>query len=147
MTLPFYGNDHLDAGEWADTDGVVHDGRINGEVEEDTPASAPGRIHLRDRLPGCSVEQRNTLVIVQNDGWTNLDDSAQSIKVVLDVIRTSDGLEGLTRPEVVHLAEAHSVSRSSTYVAVKALVDNGSIRNIGTDKRARYVAASTWGIA
>jgi len=98
-------------------------------------------------MPGCSVEQRSTLVIVQNDGWTNLDDSAQSIKVVLDVIRTSDGLEGLTRPEVVHLAEAHSVSRSSTYVAVKALVDNGSIRNIGTDKRARYVAASTWGIA
>jgi len=98
-------------------------------------------------MPGCSVEQRNTLVIVQNDGWTNLADSAQSIKVVLDVIRTSDGLEGLTRPEVVHLAEAHSVSRSSTYVAVKALVDNGSIRNIGSDKRARYVAASTWGIA
>jgi len=37
MTLP-YGNDHLDAGDWADTDSVVHDGVHDGAVErDDTP--------------------------------------------------------------------------------------------------------------
>ena len=95
-----------------------------------------------DLMPEATEAQRNTLVVVQNDGWTNLADSAQSTKVVLDVIRTSDSSQGLTRPEVVALAEDRSIKRSSVYVAVKALEDNGSIRNIGTDRRARYVATA-----
>ncbi len=94
-------------------------------------------------MPNCSETQRMSLVVVQNDGWTNLADSAQSTKVVLDVIRTSDGPNGLTRSEIVALSEPRNIKRSSVYVAVKTLEDNGSIRNIGTDKRARYVASST----
>jgi len=93
-------------------------------------------------MPDCSETQRMSLVVVQNDGGTNLADSAESARAVLDVIGTSDGPDGLTRPEIIRLAEARNVSRSAAYRAVKTLLDNGSIRNIGTDKRARYVATA-----
>ncbi len=57
-----------------------------------------------DLMPDATEAQRKTLVVVQNDGGTNLADAAQSTRAVWDVVGTSDGLEGLTRAEIVRLA-------------------------------------------
>jgi len=121
---------------------------VHVEKHKDVPAGMDHLFHLMPHtvsvqfMPDCSETQRMSLVVVQNDGGTNLADSAESARAVLDVIGTSDGPDGLTRPEIIRLAEARNVSRSAAYRAVKTLLDNGSIRNIGTDKRARYVATA-----
>jgi len=144
------GSNAWDGAVWTDL-------RITGEqlgatvhVEKHKDVAAGMDHHFRlmphtvaaDLMTGASEDQRKTLVIVQNDGGTNLAEAAQSTRAIWDVIGTSDGLEGLTRAEIVRLAEARNISRSAVYRAVKVLVENGSIRNIGTDKRARYVSTA-----
>jgi len=145
------GSNAWDGAVWTDLriSGEDLTATVHVEKHKDAPAGLDHHFRLKPHtvsarlMPDCSETQRKSLVIVQNDGWTNLADSAQSTKGVLDVIRTTDGPNGLTRSEIVVLAEPRNIKRSSVYVAVKTLEDNGSIRNVGTDKRARYIAAST----
>jgi hypothetical protein len=101
--------------------------------------------HLLPRLEDEAVheweQRRSTLVVVQNAVWTDDLEDRRSTKVVLDIIRTSAGLEGLTRPQLVDLAAEHNLSRSATYEAVTTLAMSVAIRNIGSEKRARWVLA------
>ena len=144
------GSNSWDGAVWSDLRVTGEDLRaqITCAKHKDVPAGCVHHYRMvqhtvsLDLMPGCTTEQRSTLVVVQNDGGTNLADSAESARAVLDVIGTSDGPDGLTRPEIIRLAEARNVSRSAAYRAVKTLLDNGSIRNIGTDKRARYMATA-----
>jgi len=93
-------------------------------------------------MPGCNAEQRSTLVSVLTDDQDALHSTPPSTRAVLDIIRTSDGIEGLTRPAIVALCKDHDISRSPAYAAVKVLVTAGSLRNIGTEDKPRYVATS-----
>ena len=86
-------------------------------------------------------QRRSTLVVVQNGGWTTDLEETRSGRVVLDIVRTLGGDEGLTRPQIVAFAEEQNLSRSSAYTAVGTLVRAAAIRNIGTEKRPRYVVA------
>ena len=62
------------------------------------------------------------------------------MKVVLDIIRTTGGEEGLSRTQIAAFAGERGVARSTAYEAVKALAERGTIYNTGTDKRHVYVA-------
>lgn len=96
---------------------------------------------LEDETAAEWTQRRSTLVVVQNDVWTNDVDDRRSTRVVLDIFRTSAGTEGLTRTQLVELALEKDLSRSGSYDALSTLAKMGSIRNIGTEKRARYVLA------
>ena len=93
-------------------------------------------------MPGCTAEQRSTLISVLAGDQDDLQSTPPSTRAVLDIIRTSDGIEGLTRPAIVALCKDHDISRSPAYAAVKVLVTAGSLRNIGTEDKPRYVATS-----
>lgn len=85
-------------------------------------------------------QRRSTLVAVQNGVWTNDADDRRSTRTVLDIIRTKGGAEGLTRAQAVELSIEAGVSRSAAYEATSALTQQALIRNVGSEKRARYVA-------
>lgn len=96
---------------------------------------------LHEESPHDHVVRRSTLVVVQNDLWTNEDDDSRSSGKVLDIIRTKAGAEGLSRAQVVQLCEDAQVSRSTAYTVLNALVTRGAVRNVGSEKRHKYVAA------
>lgn len=101
---------------------------------------------LLPRLPGEDdfdwAQRRSTLTVVQNGTWTDDPDDRRSTREVLDVFRTAAGQEGLTRAQAVDLSSERNVSRSAVYEAVKVLVMRGAIRNVGTEKRARYITSA-----
>jgi hypothetical protein len=101
---------------------------------------------LMPRFPGEDAEdwlkRRSTLVAVQTSHLDDLAGDRPSDRTVLDVIRTSAGEDGLTVPVIVGLAEARGVARATVYQAVKSLHGRGVLRNIGSEKRARYVTTA-----
>ena len=58
--------------------------------------------------------------------------SANSHRAVLDIIRTSAPYEGFTPPQIVETAEAANVKKSTSYQALKWLVSQEYVKNIGT---------------
>ena len=81
---------------------------------------------------------RRTLVLSRTGpGLDSL--SANSNRVVLDIIRTSAPDEGFTGPQIVEMAEAANVKKSTMYQALKWLVSEEYVKNIGTQRRSRYV--------
>jgi Fe2+ or Zn2+ uptake regulation protein len=78
-------------------------------------------------------------VPVQTSHLDDLAGDRPSDRTVLDIVRTSAGEDGLTAATIVQLAEERNVKRSTVYQAVKSLVARGVLRNIGSDKRARYI--------
>ncbi len=96
---------------------------------------------LHEESPHDHAARRSTLVVVQNDLWTNEEDDSRSSGKVLDIIRTKAGAEGLTRAEVVRLCEDAQVGRSTAYEVLNALVSRGALRNVGSEKRHKYVVA------
>jgi len=77
-----------------------------------------------DLMPGCTTEQRSTLVPVESvpiGDWDGLQSTPPSTRAVWDVIGTSDGIEGLTRSAIVALCKDHDISRSRAYEAVNPL--------------------------
>jgi AAA domain len=91
-------------------------------------------------MPDDKEEERRTLVLVQNEVWTGAVLANSRLKV-LEVIRKTAPPEGLTRPELANFAKDIGVSKSSTYESVNELVREGLAKNVGSDKKARYVAA------
>jgi hypothetical protein len=91
-------------------------------------------------MPGCDEQQRSTLVAVQAGHVDTLAGDRPSDRTVMDIVQTSAGEDGLTTPLIVQLAEDRNLKRAAVYRSVKALVERGALRNIGTDKRCRYVA-------
>ena len=95
-----------------------------------------------DLMPGCTAEQRSTLLATSANGAEVRSDAPPSGRAVLEVVRKTDGTEGLTRPDVVKLCDEAGIRKTAVYEAVKTLVNIGALRNIGTDTRPRYVATS-----
>ncbi len=123
--------------------------KIHCEKHKDAPSGCDHQYRLvphtvSDRLmAGVEEEHRKTLVFVQNDGWTSQASNTKSDHAVLDIIWTSATAEGLTGSQIITLAEERGVKRSTAYAALKRLVDAASLRNIGTEKRARYIVTTT----
>jgi hypothetical protein len=91
-------------------------------------------------MPDHKEEERRTLVLVQNAVWNGAGLANSRLKV-LEVLRRAAPPEGLTGPELFNFAKEYGVGKSSTYESVKDLVKEGLAKNVGSDKKARYVAA------
>lgn len=119
--------------------------RIHCEKHKDVPDKCDHHYRMvphvvpEHLMPGCDEHQRSTLVAVQMGHLDDLAGDRRSTRAVLDIIRTTAGREGLTRAQIVQLAEEHKLGRSTVYEAVNALVNVAAIRNAGTPNRARYV--------
>ena len=91
-------------------------------------------------MPDVKEEYRRTLVLSRNGFWTDAL-LANSRQVVLDIVRTRAPREGLTGSEIVEFAKEHGLSRSTTYEALKELLEQGLLQDVGTKSKTRYVAA------
>ncbi len=144
------GSNSWDGAVWSDLRVTGEDLRaqITCAKHKDVPAGCVHHYRMVqhtvsvDLMPGCTTEQRSTLVSVLTDDQDGLQSTPPSTRAVLDIIRTSDGIEGLTRPAIVALCREHDISRSPAYAAVKSLVTAGSLRNVGSEDKPRYVATS-----
>ncbi len=144
------GSNSWDGAVWSDLRVTGEDLRaqITCAKHKDVPAGCVHHYRMvphtvsPELMPGCTAEQRSTLISVLAGDQDDLQSTPPSTRAVLDIIRTSDGIEGLTRPAIVALCREHDISRSPAYAAVKVLVTAGSLRNIGTDEKPRYVATS-----
>lgn len=142
-----------DGGVWSDLrmEGGDLIARVHCEKHKDAPSGCDHHFRLIPRtvsehlMSHTPEDHRKTLVIVQNNGWTPTDEIAGSQRTVLDVCRTSAPENGFTTAQLRDLAADAGISRSSAYTAIKALVERGLLKNIGTDKTPRYVptAATT----
>lgn len=99
-------------------------------------------VDLMPRLPGETGEdhlrRRSTLVAVQGSLLDIGPEQTGNNARVLDIARTSAGLEGLSRAQLVTLATEQSMSRSGAYAAVESLAKQGLLRNTGTETRPKY---------
>lgn len=146
------GSNAWDGAVWSDLRLTGDDlkARIKCEKHKDVPDKCEHHYRLvphtvPERLmPDCDEQQRSTLVAVQSDGWTLASEDGRAAGVLLDIARTSAGAEGLTRAQLVPLAEERGVSRSTVYATVPALVRRGALRSIGTDTRPRYVSTGAY---
>jgi hypothetical protein len=148
------GSNAWDGAVWSDLqlDGSDLRCRIHCEKHKDVPDGCDHHFrmlphtvseHLMPKLEAESDEEwlqrRSTLVAVQTSHLDDLAGDRPSDRAVLDIVRTSAGEDGLTTATIVQLSEERNVKRSTAYQAVKSLADKGALRNIGSEKRARYV--------
>jgi hypothetical protein len=118
--------------------------KIRCEKHKDVPAGCDHRFALvphtvsEELMPNALSPQRSTLVF--SNATSGLDFlRTKSQRVVLEVIWNQAPPEGFTPSQVVGLAAPSGVSKSSVYEALKFLAGKGSIKNIGTPNRSRYV--------
>ncbi len=148
------GSNAWDGAVWSDLRLTAEDRRcrIHCEKHKDVPDGCDHHFRMLEHtvsaglMPKLDAEtdeewerRRSTLVAVQTGHLDDLAGDRPSDRTVLDIIRISAGQDGLTTPVIVGLAEERNVARATTYQAVKALVARGALRDIGSDKRARYV--------
>lgn len=141
------GSNAWDGAVWSDLQVSGEDLRaqIHCQKHKDVPDGCDHHFRLvphtvsEHLMPGCTEQQRSTLVNVQIGPLDFLATGRRSTEGVLDIVRKTGGTEGLTRTQIAAFAEEHQLSRSSAYEAVKVLVSRGVLRNIGTEKRGRYV--------
>lgn len=89
-------------------------------------------------MPNTFGPERATLVI--SNAASGLDSlRTKSQRVVLEIIWNSAPPEGFTPSQVVGFAAPSGVGKSSVYQALKVLVEEGFLRNVGTAHRSRYV--------
>ncbi|MDV7099704.1 AAA family ATPase [Gordonia amicalis] len=140
-----------DGGVWSDLrmEGADLIARIHCHKHKDAPSQCDHHFRLvahtvsEDLMPGTSTAVRNTLVLVQNHGWTNAATQTGSDTRVLDLVWTTAPPEGgLTGPQIVDLAKEQGIAKSTVYGAVNRLVRAGKLKNTGTEKRARYVVSA-----
>ena len=142
------GSNAWDGAVWSDLrlTGTDQRCRINCKKHKDVPDGCDHHYRLvphvvpEDLMPGCDIKERSTLVAVQGSDQDKLSANPNSMKVVLDVIRTTGGDEGLSRTQIAAFALERGVCRTSAYEAVKALAERGTIYHTGTHKRRIYVA-------
>jgi hypothetical protein len=91
-------------------------------------------------MPDVSEKNRQTLVLSRNGFWTT-GLLANSRQVLLDIIRTRAPREGLTGSDIVEFAKEHGVSKSTVYDALKELLEQGLLLDVGSKSKTRYVAA------
>lgn len=119
--------------------------RIKVEKHKDAPDGFEFHYRMlphlvgQDRMPGEPENHRRTLVAVQSGPLDEHLADQRSTREVLDILRTAAGSEGLTRPQIVDLAAEQGIGRSTAYIRVNDLLNGGAVRNVGTEKRPRYV--------
>ena len=92
-------------------------------------------------MPGLPEHARRTLVEFSSDGENFGKILTANENSVRELVENCAGREGLSRTKLVELAIKDGMAESSAYRAVKTLIERHRLRNIGTDKRARYVLA------
>jgi hypothetical protein len=142
------GSNAWDGAVWSDLrmEGKALQATIKCEKHKDVPSGCEHHLGLvwhtvsADLMPGTLEPERQTLVL---SGITSGIESfsANSQRVVLEIIRNSAPPEGFTGPQVIELAEALDVKKSATYEALKVLVEEGHVDQVGSTRRSRYVAA------
>ena len=117
---------------------------IHCEKHKDVPAGCDHHFALiphtvsPELMPNTFEPYRSTLVI--SNATTGLQTlRANSQRVVLEIIWNSAPPEGFTGSQVIELAKPMGVGKSSVYLALKTLVEEGFARNVGTPRRSRYV--------
>jgi len=91
-------------------------------------------------MPGADLDARSTLVLVQNDAWTSPEPDGKNALIVQEILWTIAPDEGLTGAQLRDLAIEQGASKSGAYESINVLVKTGFLRNIGTEKRRKYVA-------
>lgn len=142
------GSNAWDGAVWSDLrmEGKALQATIKCEKHKDVPSGCVHHFSLvrhtvsKDLMPNTLGPERETLVFSGNASGIELL-SANSQRVVLEIIRNSAPPEGLTAAQVVEMAKPQGVSKSSVYEALKVLLVGGYLVNVGTSSRSRYVAA------
>lgn len=143
------GSTAWDGAVWSDLrmDGKALQATIRCEKHKDVPSGCAHTFGLVrhtvsvELMPGTLPQERETLVLSGTTGGIE-SPSANSHRVVLEIIRTSAPPEGFTGPQVIALAKAEGVGQSSAYAALKSLVAECHLRQVGSKSRSRYVAAA-----
>jgi AAA domain len=91
-------------------------------------------------MPDVKELWRRTLVLSRKRVWADAV-LANSRQVVLEVIRTRAPREGLCGTEVVDFAKDEGISKSTTYEALKGLLNENLLLDVGSCRKTRYVAA------
>lgn len=142
------GSNAWDGAVWSDLrmEGKSLQAKIKCEKHKDVPSGCMHHFGLvphtvsKDLMPSTMGPERETLVLSGNTSGIELL-SANSQRVVLEIIRNTAGPEGLSRSEIFKFAALQDVGQSTVYEAVKALVEAGYIENVGTLNRPRYAVA------
>ncbi|MHD0279584.1 AAA family ATPase [Rhodococcus aetherivorans] len=140
------GSNAWDGAVWSDlrVEGGGLEATIHCAKHKDVAAGCDHRFGLvrhtvsTERMPGRRESDRQTLVLSRiGPGLETL--TANSQRVVLEIIRTSAPDEGFTARDIIELAEPMRVRKSAVYAALKQLVSDGYVRNVGSERRSRFV--------
>jgi len=140
------GSNAWDGAVWSDLrmEGGGLQATIRCEKHKDVPSGCDHHFALvphtvsPELMPDTFEPYRSTLVI--SNAPTGLQTlRANSQRIVLDIIWNSAPPEGFTGTQVIDLAKQMGVGKSSVYLALNALVEEGLARNVGTPRRSRYV--------
>jgi hypothetical protein len=140
------GSNAWDGAVWSDLrmEGGGLEATIHCEKHKDVPAGCDHHFALishtvsPELMPNTFGPYRSTLVISNTTtGLQTL--RANSQRVVVEIIWNSAPPEGFTPSQVIDLATPLGVGKSSVYQALKVLVEQELIKNIGTPHRSRYV--------
>lgn len=142
------GSTAWDGAVWSDLrmEGKGLQATIKCEKHKDVPSGCAHHFGLvrhtvsKALMPNTLGPERETLVLSGNASGIETF-TANSQRVVVEIIRNSAPSEGLTAKQVIDMVKPQGVSQSSVYEALKALVDAGHLENVGSTSRSRYAAA------
>lgn len=140
------GSSAWDGAVWSDLrmEGGGLQATVRCEKHKDVPAGCDHNFALiphtvsPELMPNTLEPCRSTLVISNSTVGLQMM-RANSQRVVLDIIWNSAPPEGLTANQVIELAKPVGIGKSSVYAALKTLVEEGFVGNVGTLRRSRYV--------
>jgi hypothetical protein len=127
--------------------GTAH---ISIEKHKDAPSDATYDYRLEPHtvaetlMPATAEDARKTLVAVHSSRRSADATSTANGHRLAEVCRNSCGTEGLSRAQLVALAIEDGVGKSRAYELINVLVNNGSLLNVGSDKRRRYVCSGAY---
>jgi predicted HTH transcriptional regulator len=103
---------------------------------KDGPVEDTLVLYLRPVLGSCVLE-------ASHEGLRQTLETAPSVAAARDVVRDACETGPVTRPQLLTLLQEDGrQSRASAYRSLKALVDEGFLRDVGTDRRNLYVLAT-----
>ncbi len=141
------GSTAWDGAVWTDLRLTAEDGTVEIKVEKHKDAPSGKTFNYRmiphtvsDTLMRDTPEESRKSLVVFSFGDENSDKILTGVrKTVEKIAENSCGLEGLSRARLVDMAVTAGLSQASAYRAVNALVEAGSLHNIGTLKQRRYI--------
>lgn len=141
------GSTAWDGAVWTDLRLAGDDGtaQITVEKHKDAPSGTTYDYRLQRHTVSESLmsatdeEARKSLVAFHSGGRNSHAISTASGNRIAEICRNSCGAEGLTRAQLVALAVQDGVGQSRAYEIINGLINDGSLRNVGSEKRARYV--------